>query len=67
MKKSNEPIDYLAAMEQMRPEEQSGRNQIHSPDYIPPADTAVDYIAASKAWDKALRDRDIINMPARPE
>ena len=39
--------------------------------YLPLAEedilAAVDYIAASKAWDKALRDRDIINMPARPE
>ncbi len=47
------PVDYLAAIEALRQEEQSQQNQIHDPDYISPqADEPMDYMAASKAWDK---------------
>ena len=48
-----EPVNYLSAIEALRQEEQSQQNQIHDPDYIPPqADEPVDYMAASRAWDK---------------
>ena len=67
MKKAKEPVDYLAAIEQMKQEEQNGRNRIHSPEYIPETEAAVDYTAISKAWDKAMRGRDTVNMPAKTE
>ena len=52
--KTNEPVDYLTAIEQLWQEEQSGKNQIHAPEFIPtPSEEPVDYLAASKAWEKA--------------
>ena len=65
MTKANEPVDYLDAIQQLRREEQDERNQIHSPDFIPQEEDAVDYMAVSKAWDKALQGRDVVNMPAQ--
>ena len=57
MKKA-EPVDYLAAIEELRQEEQRQESQIHDPDYIPPqADEPVDYLAASKAWEKEQQQR----------
>ena len=67
MKQSNEPVDYLYAIERLRREEQDERNQIHSPDFIPQDEAVVDYTAVSKAWDKAMRGRDIVNMPTQKD
>ena len=51
--KPAEPVDYLAAIDQLRKKEQIQQSQIHDPDYIPPqTDEPVDYLAASKAWEK---------------
>ena len=51
--KPAEPVDYLAAVEHLRQEEQGQQSQIHDPDYIPPqADEPVDYLSAAKAWDR---------------
>ena len=48
------PVDYLAAIEQLRQEEQTEKHQIHDPDFIPAhSEEPVDYLAASKAWEKA--------------
>ena len=65
MNKTNEPIDYLTVMEQLRREEQDKRNQIHSPDFIPQEEAVVDYLAVSKAWEKTLQGRDVVNMPVQ--
>ena len=65
MKKANEPVDYLAAIEEMQREEQDKRSQIRSPEFIPQEEAVVDYTAIAKAWDKALRGRDIVNTPAK--
>lgn len=65
MAKADKSCDYLAAIEQLHREEQNKRNQIHSPDFVPQEEAAVDYIAVSKAWDKALQGRDVVNMPAQ--
>ncbi len=65
MTKADKSVDYLAAIEQLRQEEQNKRNQIHSPDFVPQKEDAVDYMAVSKAWDKALQGRDVVNMPAQ--
>ena len=65
MTKADKSVDYLAAIEQLRQEEQNKRNQIHSPDFVPQEEDAVDYMAVSKAWDKALQGRDVVNMPAQ--
>ena len=52
--KTNEPVDYLAAIEQLRQKEQSNKNQIHAPEFTPtPSEKPVDYLAASRAWEKA--------------
>ena len=51
--KPAEPFDYIAAIDQLRQEEQSDKNQIHDPDYIPTrSDEPVDYLAVSRAWEK---------------
>ena len=63
MKKDNEPVNYLDAIQQLRREEQDERNQIHSPNIFPQEEAVIDYTQVSKAWDKALQHRDIINMP----
>ena len=52
--KQTKPVDYLTAIEQFKQEEHSDKDQIHDPDYIPTyLDKPVDYLAASKAWEKA--------------
>ena len=52
--KQNKPVNYLAAIEQLQQEEQSDKHKIHAPDFIPARpDKPVDYLAASKAWEKA--------------
>ena len=44
------PVDYLAAIDQLRQEEQTEKHQIHDPDFIPArSEEPVDYLAASKA------------------
>ena len=65
MTKADKSVDYLAAIEQLRREEQNKRNQIHSPDFVPQEEDAVDYMAVSKAWDKTLQGRDVVNMPVQ--
>ncbi len=65
MTKADKSVDYLAAIEQLRQEEQNKRNQIHSPDFIPQEEAVVDYLAVSKAWDKTLQGRDVVNMPVQ--
>ena len=65
MTKADKSVDYLAAIEQLRQEEQNKRNQIHSPDFIPQEEAVVDYLAVSKAWDKTLQGRDVMNMPVQ--
>ncbi|MCR5566401.1 MAG: hypothetical protein K6F61_06085 [Clostridiales bacterium] len=48
------PVDYLAAIDQLRQEKQTEKHQIHDPDFIPArSEEPVDYLAASKAWEKA--------------
>ncbi len=64
MNKNNKPIDYLDAIQRLRREEQDERNQIHSPDFISKDNAVVDYTQVSKAWDKAMQGRDVVNMPA---
>ena len=50
----NTPVDYLAAIGQIRQEEMTEKHQIHAPDFIPARpEEPVDYLAASKAWEKA--------------
>ena len=52
--KQTKPVDYLAAIDQFKQEEQSDKDRIHDPDFIPArSDEPVDYLAASKAWEKA--------------
>lgn len=49
----NEPVDYLAAINELRQEEQRQQTQIHDPDYTPPqSDEPVNYLAISEAWRK---------------
>ena len=51
--KQNKPVDYLAAIDQFRQEEQTEKHQIHDPDFISAcSEEPVDYIAISKAWEK---------------
>ena len=52
--KPSKPVDYLAAIEQLRQEEQSENSQIHNAPGIIPTnpEEPVDYQAVSKAWDK---------------
>ena len=51
--KQSKPVDYLVAIEQLRQEEQAERHQIHDPNFSPVhSEKPVDYLAASKAWDK---------------
>ena len=64
MEKAGEPVDYLSAMERMRREEQNKKSQIRSPDFFPQEGAAVDYRTVSRAWDKAQKGRNVINMPA---
>lgn len=57
----NKPVDYLAVIEQFRQEEQTEKHQIHAPDFIPArSDEPVDYLAASKAWDKGQAGKYVI-------
>ena len=52
------PVDYLAAIDQLRQEEQVGKHQIHDPDFIPArSEEPVDYLAISKAWEKEQAGR----------
>lgn len=52
--KQSKPVDYLAAIGQIQQEEQTDKHQIHAPDFIPArSEEPVDYLAASKAWEKA--------------
>ena len=52
--KQNKPVDYLAAIGQIQQEEQTEKHQIHDPDFIPArSEEPVDYLAVSKAWEKA--------------
>ena len=54
MSKNDKPFDYLEAIERLRKEMRPDKSQIQEPDIIPAQiDEPVDYIAASKAWDKA--------------
>ena len=51
--KLNKPVDYLAAIDGLRQEEQSKKHQVHDPDFIPVrSEEPVDYITISKAWEK---------------
>lgn len=51
--KQSKPIDYLAAIEQLRQQKQTERRQIHNPDFSPVnSEKPVDYLAASKVWEK---------------
>lgn len=51
--KQSKPVDYLAAINQLRKEEQTEKNQIHAPDFISArSEEPVDYLVASKAWEK---------------
>lgn len=51
--KQNNPVDYLAAIDQLRQEEQTEQHQIHDPDFIPAhSEEPVDYLAISRAWEK---------------
>ena len=57
----SKPVDYLAAIDQLRQEEQTEKHQIHAPDFIPAhSEEPVDYLAASKAWEKAQAGKYII-------
>ena len=59
--KQNAPVDYLAAIEQLRQEEQTEKHQIHDPDFIPVrSEEPVDYLAASKIWEKAQTGKYVI-------
>lgn len=63
--KQTEPVDYLAATEQHRQAQQTENNQIYDPDFgTAPEDTAVDYLAISKAWEQQLAGKDRIHMKA---
>lgn len=60
------PVDYLAAIEQLRQEEQNESAQIHDPDFIQPQpDEPVDYFAISKAWEIEQKGKDIIYLHLR--
>ena len=62
--KDQEPFDYLAAIEEMQAEERK-LHQSRETEFIPEVkNAAVDYTAAAKAWDRALRGRDRVSMPA---
>lgn len=51
--RKNRPVDYLAAMKQLRQKDETEKHQIHAPDFIPiHSEKPVDYLAISKAWDK---------------
>ena len=53
MSKNDKPFDYLEAIERLRKEMRPDKSQIQEPDIIPAQiDEPVDYIAATKAWDK---------------
>ena len=59
----NTPVDYLAAIGQIRQEEMTEKHQIHDPDYIPVrSEEPVDYLAASKAWEKAQAGKYLIHQ-----
>ena len=56
MNSTDKPFDYLEAIDQLRKEMQSNKNRVQEPDISPArADKPVDYIAVSKAWEKAGR------------
>ena len=61
--KPDKPFDYIAAINQLRQEEQSGKTQIHAPDYIPVlSGEPVDYLAATRAWDQQQAGKYAINL-----
>ena len=55
------PVDYIAMIEQYQREERTGKNQIYAPEFIPfRSEEPVDYLAASKAWEKAQAGKNTI-------
>lgn len=59
--KTAKPVDYLAEIEKTKQEEQKQQNQLLDPDYISQQpDKPVDYLAASKAWEKKLEGKYVI-------
>ena len=64
--KHTEPVDYLAAIEALRQEEQGQQSQIHDPEYYTPpqTDEPVDYLAASKVWEKEQAGKYKIHLMA---
>ena len=59
--KQTKPVDYLTVIEQLRQEEQTEKHQIHAPEFIPArSEEPVDYLAASKAWDKGQTGKYVI-------
>ena len=61
--KPAEPVDYLAAMEQLRQEEKAKKHQIRSPEFIPSrADEPVNYPVASRAWETEQKGKYKIHM-----
>ena len=63
MNRNDKPFDYLEAIEQLRKEMRPDKSQIQEPDIIPvQIDEPVDYIAASKAWDKAQEGKNKIHL-----
>ena len=63
MNRNDKPFDYLEAIEQFRKEMRPDKSQIQEPDIIPAQiDEPVDYIAASKAWDKMQEGKNKIHL-----
>ena len=61
--KQNDVVDDLAAIEQLRQDEQNEKSQIYDPDAVCPQKAeAVDYLAISKAWEKERNGRYIIHL-----
>ena len=55
------PVDYISMIDQYQREERTGKNQIHAPEFIPfRSEEPVDYLAASKAWEKAQTGKNTI-------
>ncbi len=60
---NKEPFDYLAAISQLRQEEQTEKHQIHDPDFIPSrSEEPVDYLAISKTWEKEQEGKYTIHL-----
>ena len=54
------PFDYLAAIEKLQKEKKADRHQVKAPDSLPARTyDAVDYLAASKAWELEQADKHI--------